>query len=124
MRFCRSATLHATCIGRPATLFRKMFTDGVETVKARFMRSRRLIRAIEILWSDGPLALATKVVGHAYEGVKNRLLWARFAERRNYYLSVDEIHRKSIVVQAKPRDITIESTTYCNLKCVMCEHSM
>jgi MoaA/NifB/PqqE/SkfB family radical SAM enzyme len=57
---------------------------------------------------------------------KSYLTWRhpeRFASRTNLRLALKEYDRRSATMNATPCDLTIESTTRCNLSCVMCWHS-
>jgi MoaA/NifB/PqqE/SkfB family radical SAM enzyme len=114
------------------------------------MRPDRFHRAVEVWRSEGFVAMACKtarhgfgvlktpfarvpriwrgvadsVRQHGYEILKVTLLRSRLAESRNLLLAFEDLDAKSAVMRANPRDITIESTTFCNLKCVMCRHGV
>jgi MoaA/NifB/PqqE/SkfB family radical SAM enzyme len=83
----------------------------------------RFPRAIEVLRSEGPLAFMRTAVGHLSDRAKIALRPVRFAELANRRRAGRELRLKSRVLTATPCEITIESTTFCNLQCVMCEHS-
>jgi len=99
------------------------------------MRAKRLVRAVEVFRTEGTRAFVRKSLRQSWrlvkkthngcqETIKAKVFSSRFPEFRNQRLSIQELHAKTIEVQSKPRHVTIESTTYCNLKCVMCEHSI
>jgi MoaA/NifB/PqqE/SkfB family radical SAM enzyme len=83
----------------------------------------RFSRAIEVLRSEGPGAFTRAAVRHLAERAKIALRPAHFAELANRRRAGRELRLKSRVLTTTPREITIESTTFCNLQCVMCEHS-
>jgi MoaA/NifB/PqqE/SkfB family radical SAM enzyme len=83
----------------------------------------RFSRAIEVFRSEGPRAFIQAAVRHLVVRVKVALAPVRYAELANFRRGSLELRRKLRVLTATPREITIESTTYCNLQCVMCEHS-
>ncbi len=151
MRFNRLRTVAEVWRSDGAgAVIHKSARHGSEMVKAQLKRSRRLLRAVEVWRSEGLLAVARKtarhgfgvlktpfvrvprlcrgvvsnVQVHGYEILKITLLRSRFAESRNLCLALEDLNAKSMVMRANPRDITIESTTFCNLKCVMCDHGV
>ncbi len=83
----------------------------------------RFPRAIEVLRSEGPRVFLRTALGHLSDRAKILLRPARFAELANRRRAGRELRLKSRVLTAMPCEITIESTTFCNLRCVMCEHS-
>jgi MoaA/NifB/PqqE/SkfB family radical SAM enzyme len=83
----------------------------------------RFPRAIEVLRSEGPLAFLRTALMHLSDRAKIRLRPERFAELANRRRAGRELRLKSRILLATPCEITIESTTFCNLRCVMCEHS-
>jgi MoaA/NifB/PqqE/SkfB family radical SAM enzyme len=83
----------------------------------------RFPRAIEVLRSQGPLAFFRIALVHLADRAKIRLRPIRFAELANRRRAGRELRLKARILQATPCEITIESTTFCNLRCVMCEHS-
>jgi MoaA/NifB/PqqE/SkfB family radical SAM enzyme len=83
----------------------------------------RFPRAIEVLRSEGPLAFFRTALEHLSDRAKIRLRPERFAELANRRRAGRELRLKSRILRAMPCEITIESTTFCNLRCVMCEHS-
>jgi MoaA/NifB/PqqE/SkfB family radical SAM enzyme len=106
----------------PLAFARKAARHGAEMVKRPFGHSRRLKIAAELLRTTGYRALVERVAQTSREALKATIFRARYAEQRNLRLMTEELRNKTINVRSKPRNITIESTTYCNLKCVMCEH--
>ena len=106
----------------------------------------QLLRAAGILRSEGPVALMTRSASYGY-----RRFAARFQQqapcaevspcpeaaarpdsvtradpldRQNELQAAADLEAKVVVMKAGPVSLTIESTTYCNIKCVMCPQAL
>ena len=81
-------------------------------------------RSFEILRTEGPRVFFKELARTGWDRVRMRLFRAYYAQHLNIRHAQREWQAKSLVMHAGPREMTITSTTYCNLKCVMCEHAI
>jgi len=80
-------------------------------------------RAFKVLRRDGSGEFIVRSISFCRKSI---LTWRhpdRFISESNHRLALDEYDRRAAVMNATPRDLTIETTTRCNLRCVMCWHS-
>ncbi|HTY22830.1 MAG TPA: radical SAM protein [Desulfomonilaceae bacterium] len=80
------------------------------------------LRALTVLREEGAIQLTKRIAGY---GRKTFLMWRdpeKFVADRNHRIALNEYDDRLEVISATPRDLTIETTTKCNLRCPMCWH--
>jgi MoaA/NifB/PqqE/SkfB family radical SAM enzyme len=81
-----------------------------------------LKRGIHILHKDGLSAFIQKFASYAASYAKYRFAPSADSKNANWHVYVRELDARAEIVTCTPWKLGFESTSLCNLQCVMCEH--
>jgi MoaA/NifB/PqqE/SkfB family radical SAM enzyme len=80
-------------------------------------------RALAVLKKEGPTHLVERIISYGWKTFLMVRDPHEFVSESNHRVALNEYDKRVQTMEATPRDLTLETTTRCNLTCPMCWHA-
>ena len=103
---------------------RKRAINMKAVVVKKFGIMNLLSRSLNILKQYGMTAFLKKSINYTLRECRRCLSIQDYLSRKRHATARNEYSRRELIVSYFPKDLAIETTTLCNLNCVMCWHAI